>query len=178
MLALTLTELITSSLLFVTLPLIALVLAVPDLVGSAVSWPGFGSLYAVVSAHITLTRIFYGVIVPDLAMTCLVATVERRPRLLLAGVFFPFMRVLDAAIGLWAIPLAWLANSNGVWKSPVRRGVLEPGRHSEIAARPVPATAFPDARDAVYVPEAVALEEAASFPETSLPETQRHHASS
>jgi poly-beta-1,6-N-acetyl-D-glucosamine synthase len=123
MLALSLTELITSCLLFVTLPLLVLILLIPDLVSSAASWPGYGRVYAVLSAHMTLIRIFYGVVVPDLAMTAVVALVERRPRLLLAAVFFPFLRVLDSAIGLWAIPLAWLARSNGIWKSPTRRGV-------------------------------------------------------
>jgi cellulose synthase/poly-beta-1,6-N-acetylglucosamine synthase-like glycosyltransferase len=123
MLALSLTELITSCLLFVTLPLLVLILLIPDLVSSAASWPGYGRVYAVLSAHMTLIRIFYGVVVPDLAMTAVVALVERRPRLLLAAVFFPFMRVLDSAIGLWAIPLAWLSRSNGIWKSPTRRGV-------------------------------------------------------
>jgi biofilm PGA synthesis N-glycosyltransferase PgaC len=123
MLALSLTELITSCLLFVTLPLVAAILLIPDLVSSAASWPGYGRVYAVLSAHMTLIRIFYGVVVPDLAMTAVVALVERRPRLLLAAVFFPFMRVLDSAIGLWAIPLAWLSRSNGIWKSPTRRGV-------------------------------------------------------
>jgi biofilm PGA synthesis N-glycosyltransferase PgaC len=123
MLALSLAELITSCLLFVTLPLVAAILLIPDLVSSAASWPGYGRVYAVLSAHMTLIRIFYGVVVPDLAMTAVVALVERRPRLLLAAVFFPFMRVLDSAIGLWAIPLAWLSRSNGIWKSPTRRGV-------------------------------------------------------
>jgi cellulose synthase/poly-beta-1,6-N-acetylglucosamine synthase-like glycosyltransferase len=135
MLALTLTELITSSLLFLILPLLVLILLVPDLVTSAATWPGFGSAYATVSAHITLTRIAYGVGVPDLAITCLVAAIERRPRLLLAAPFFPFLRVMDSAIGLGAIPLAWRARSNGIWKSPARRAALR--------AQPVPAAAIP-----------------------------------
>lgn len=154
MLALTLTELVTSSLLFVILPVIAAVLMVPDLVSGAVGWPGFASVYAVVSIHMTLARIFYGVVAPDFAMTCLVAILERRPRLLLAGPFFPFMRVLDSAIGLWAIPLAWLASSNGVWKSPARRAA--PGKDREIAPSPVPAAAIPEALDAAYAPEPAA----------------------
>jgi poly-beta-1,6-N-acetyl-D-glucosamine synthase len=123
MLALSLAELITSCLLFVTLPVLVLVLLIPHVVSSAASWPGYGTVYAMLSAHMTLIRIFYGVVVPDLAMTFIVALVERRPRLLLAAAFFPFMRVLDSAIGLWAIPQAWLVRSNGVWKSPTRRGV-------------------------------------------------------
>jgi hypothetical protein len=38
-------------------------------------------------------------------------------------VFFPFMRMLDAYIGLYAIPAAWLSRSSGRWKSPARRAV-------------------------------------------------------
>jgi poly-beta-1,6-N-acetyl-D-glucosamine synthase len=167
MLALSLTELITSCLLFVTLPLVVLILIVPDVVGSAVNWPGYGSVYAILSIHMTLTRVFYGVVAPDLAMTCFIAAVERRPRLLLSAVFFPFMRVLDSAIGLWAIPLAWLASSNGVWKSPTRRGELRPGLHRQVPARPIPAAAIPEVPDPAYAaePVAVAFEEAVAFAE-------------
>jgi poly-beta-1,6-N-acetyl-D-glucosamine synthase len=159
MLALSLTELITSSVLFVTLPVLAAVLLVPDLVSTAVTWPGYGRVYALLSAHMTLRRIFYGSLVPDLAMTCVVAAIERRPRLLLAAVFFPFMRVLDAAIGLWVIPLAWLARSDGVWKSPARRGVRS-GTRREVSADPVPVTGLPGAPDPACAPEPVAYAEA------------------
>jgi poly-beta-1,6-N-acetyl-D-glucosamine synthase len=167
MLALTLTELITSSLLFVILPVIAMILAIPLLVSSAVTWPGFASVYAVVAPHMTLTRIFFGVVVPDLVITCVVAILERRPRLLLCAPFFPFMRVLDSAIGLWAIPQAWLANSSGAWKSPARRRVPGAGGHREIAPRPVPATAIPEIPVAARAPEPVpvAPEEATAFAE-------------
>jgi hypothetical protein len=58
-----------------------------------------------------------------MVLTCAVAILERQPRLLLRGVFFPFMRMLDAGIGLYAIPAAWLARSSGRWKSPARRAV-------------------------------------------------------
>jgi cellulose synthase/poly-beta-1,6-N-acetylglucosamine synthase-like glycosyltransferase len=159
MLALMLTELITSSLLFVILPPIVAVLILPDLFGGALTWPVFGSVYAVVSAHVSLSRIALGVAIPDLVITCLVAAVERRPRLLLSAVFFPFMRVLDAAIGLYAIPLAWLASSNGVWKSPARRRARAGAVAAGSPIRPAvpqtarPGTALPDA--AALAPAAV-----------------------
>jgi hypothetical protein len=41
----------------------------------------------------------------------------------LLAVFFPFMRMLDAAISLYSVPAAWLSVSNGRWKSPARRPV-------------------------------------------------------
>ena len=76
-----------------------------------------------VAAHLTLTAVLFGVLLPDYLLTCVVAVLERQPRLLLLGVFFPFMRMLDACIGLYAIPAAWLSRSSGRWKSPARRVV-------------------------------------------------------
>ena len=123
MLTLLLIELITSSLLFFLLPLALIVLAVPDLAGDALSWPGFGEVHTLVAAHVTLTAVLFGVVLPDYLLTCAVAILERQPRLLLLGVFFPFLRMLDACIGLYAIPAAWLSRSSGRWKSPARRAV-------------------------------------------------------
>jgi biofilm PGA synthesis N-glycosyltransferase PgaC len=123
MVTLLLIELITSSLLFFLLPLALIVLAVPELAGGALTWPGFSEVYAVVAAHLTLTAVLFGVVLPDYLLTCVVAVLERQPRLLLLGVFFPFMRMLDAYIGLYAIPAAWLSRSSGRWKSPARRAV-------------------------------------------------------
>jgi hypothetical protein len=67
--------------------------------------------------------VLFGVVLPDYLLTCAVAILERQPRLLLLGLFFPFMRMLDAGIGLYAIPAAWLSRSSGRWKSPARRAV-------------------------------------------------------
>ncbi|HEY7145798.1 MAG TPA: glycosyltransferase family 2 protein [Streptosporangiaceae bacterium] len=138
MLALSLTELVTSCLLFITLPPLIAVLMLPHISSATLTMPVLGPVYAAVSAHVTLPRILYGVGVPDFAMTCLVTLAERRPRLLLSAVFFPFMRVLDAFIGLQAIPLAWLASSNGVWKSPARRRAR---RGAALPAQPAAAAA-------------------------------------
>ena len=102
-------------------------LAVPDLAGDALSWPGFGEVHTLVAAHVTLTAVLFGVVLPDYLLTCAVAILERQPRLLLLGVFFPFVRMLDAGIGLYAIPAAWLSRSSGRWKSPARRAA-EPAR--------------------------------------------------
>ena len=82
-----------------------------------------GVLHLAVSTHLTLTAVLFGVLLPDLLITCAVAVLERQPRLLLLAVFFPFMRMLDAAISLYSVPAAWLSVSNGRWKSPARRPV-------------------------------------------------------
>ena len=123
MLVLLLLELITSSVLFFLLSLALLVLLVPDLAGQALSWPAFGELHLAVSTHLTLTAVLFGVVLTDFLITCAVAVLERQPRLLLLAVFFPFMRMLDAAISLYSVSAAWLSVSSGRWKSPARRPV-------------------------------------------------------
>jgi biofilm PGA synthesis N-glycosyltransferase PgaC len=123
MLAVLLLELITSSAIFLMLPMLMLVLVLPDLAHSTLHWLPFADVHAVVAAHMKLSAVLFGVALPDYALTCLVAVLERRPRLLLVGFFFPFLRIIDAAIGLCAIPAGWLVRSNGTWKSPARRAI-------------------------------------------------------
>jgi hypothetical protein len=69
---------------------------------------------------VKLSTVFFGIVVPDYALTVAVALLDRRPRLLACGFFFPVLRMVDAAIGIYAIPMAWLSRSNGRWKSPTR----------------------------------------------------------
>jgi cellulose synthase/poly-beta-1,6-N-acetylglucosamine synthase-like glycosyltransferase len=121
MLSLLLLELVTSSLIFLILPVLLLILVVPDLYGGAAAWPGFATVYTLTAAHMKLSVIFFGVALPDLAITLIVALLERKPSMLLFAGFFPVMRVLDAALGLYAIPLAFRSRSNGRWKSPARQ---------------------------------------------------------
>jgi biofilm PGA synthesis N-glycosyltransferase PgaC len=128
MLALLLMELVTSSLAFLAFPLVVAVLLVPDLASGALSWPWFAHLYSMVAAHLTLSAVVFGILVPDLVLTCVAALVERQPRLLLLAAFFPVLRLLDAVIGLTAIPVAWLTSSSGRWQSPARRAVTD-GSH-------------------------------------------------
>jgi len=148
MLALLLLELVTSSLAFLAFPLVVAVLLIPDMAGGALSWPWFAHLYTLVAAHLTLSAVVFGVLIPDFALTCLAALVERQPRLLLLAAFFPLLRLVDAVIGLTAIPVAWLPRSSGRWQSPARRAVTTDGDARPVAAPagqpiPVAATAQP-----------------------------------
>ncbi len=120
MVGLLLFETVTSSLMLLMLPLLLVVFGVPELVGGAQYWPWFAPVYTAVTTHVPLSTVFFGIAVPDYALTVVVALLERRPRLLLCGFFFPFLRLADAAIGIYAIPMAWLSRSNGRWKSPTR----------------------------------------------------------
>ncbi len=126
MLTALLLELVTSSLLFLVLPLLLLVLFVPDVAGGAPAWPVFAQVYTVVTLHVRLSSVLVGILLPDFALTCVAAAVERQPRLLLFAPFYPAMRLVDAAIGISAIPVAWLTRANGRWRSPARRELSAP----------------------------------------------------
>ncbi len=123
MLTVLLLELVTSSLLFLLLPLLLTVLLIPDVAGGAPAWPVFAQVYAVVTVHVRLSSVLVGILIPDLALTCVAAAAERQPRLLLFAPFYPAMRLVDAAIGLSAIPIAWLTRASGRWRSPARREI-------------------------------------------------------
>ncbi len=133
MLAVLLLELISSSVIFLLLPILVVVLVVPDLAPQALNWPAFADVHAVVAAHMKLSAVLFGVALPDYAMTCLVSVLDRRPRLLLLGLFFPLLRIVDAAIALSAVPAGWFVRSNGTWQSPARRALEPPRRVVEGA---------------------------------------------
>jgi poly-beta-1,6-N-acetyl-D-glucosamine synthase len=136
MLAVLLLELITSSAIFLLLPFLLAVLVVPDLLHSTLDWLPFANVHAIVAAHMKFSAVLFGVALPDYALTVLVAVLDRRPRLLLLGLFFPLLRIVDAAIGLTAIPAGWFVRSNGTWKSPARRAIEAPAEPLAAAAAP------------------------------------------
>jgi cellulose synthase/poly-beta-1,6-N-acetylglucosamine synthase-like glycosyltransferase len=123
MLTVLLIELLTSSLIFLLLPLLFLVLLLPDALPAMIGLPVFGPLHTVVAAHVNAMTLLFGIVAPDVLMTVLVAGLERRARLLLCAPFFLFLRVLDAFTALATLPLAWLARSDGRWRSPTRRAL-------------------------------------------------------
>jgi biofilm PGA synthesis N-glycosyltransferase PgaC len=147
MVAVLLLEFITGSLVFLTLPLIAGILWIPDLAPSALHWVPMADVHAAVAAHMNLTAVVFGVALPDYVLTCLVAVLHGRVRLLFLGLFFPLLRVIDSAIALSAFAMAWFARSNGTWKSPPRRAI-----DTQPARLPVPAGA-PTARMPATGPE-------------------------
>ncbi len=123
MLTALLIELMTSSLIFLLMPLLFLVLLLPDALPATAGLPVFGWLHTVVAAHVTVTALVFGILVPDLVMTVVVTLLERRPQLLLCAPFFVFLRVLDAVTALATLPMAWFARSDGRWRSPARRAL-------------------------------------------------------
>ncbi|CAM3071623.1 glycosyltransferase family 2 protein [Prescottella defluvii] len=113
-------ELVTSSLLFVLfLPLLALSVTA-QIVGDL----GIGTWQPEIPPPLILLA---GVLIPDFLLTVLAAVISRRPRYLLYALAFPAMRVVDAAVCLRTLPLAWSSRDSGVWRSPSRRSRSEPG---------------------------------------------------
>lgn len=62
-----------------------------------------------------------GVLLPDFLLTVFVACSQRRPGLLLVGLAFPLVRLLDAGICMVTLVQAWTGKTSGVWVSPTRR---------------------------------------------------------
>lgn len=120
--ALFLLELITSSVLLLVVPWLAVVLALPVVTGDMVlRWSWFAGVHEAVSDVFSGWSLLFGVVLPDYALTCLIACGQRRPSMLVLGLASLPFRMLDAAIGLTAIPRAWFTTSNGQWTSPTRR---------------------------------------------------------
>lgn len=155
MLCALLLELLTASVIFLALPLVVTVLAVPDLIPAVLRWQDASTVHAVIASHVSLRAIGLGVVLPDLLLTVGVAAAERRPRYLMYGLFFVFMRSVDAAIALYTLPGAWREKSTGRWVSPARR---DPASGRAGVTEPVPA----DARGC-YAEEATAGQLAPEF---------------
>jgi cellulose synthase/poly-beta-1,6-N-acetylglucosamine synthase-like glycosyltransferase len=134
MIFLLLLELMTASLIFLAMPAIVTILAVPDLFPKVLHWPEVATVHSDIASYVTLRAVLFGVLVPDLVLTLVVATVERRPRYLLYAPFFIFMRMIDAGIALYTLPRAWREKSTGRWVSPARRDLTTGGTTVRAAA--------------------------------------------
>jgi biofilm PGA synthesis N-glycosyltransferase PgaC len=114
-------ELVTASIMYLLLIPVVLLLAIPDLIHPLTTWPVLGTVHAELAAHLSLTVIALGVLLPDYLLSCLVALIERKARYLILGLLFVPMKIVDAGIALYSLPRAWLERSSGQWVSPARR---------------------------------------------------------
>ncbi|MGI9305661.1 MAG: glycosyltransferase [Gammaproteobacteria bacterium] len=74
------------------------------------------------ATSIGLPDVLIGVFVADYLLTVLIAALERKPLLLFYGFGFVFLRVLDAFLFVFTLPLGFLVKSDGTWASPSRVG--------------------------------------------------------
>jgi cellulose synthase/poly-beta-1,6-N-acetylglucosamine synthase-like glycosyltransferase len=140
MLCLLLLELITAAVTFLLLPLLVLVLVLPDITAAALTWPVVGPLHTVLAAHLNLPALLFGMLAPDFLLTCVVVLIERHTRYLAAFLAFPVLRFIDAYLALRTLVPGMLRRSDGRWTSPARREVAEPAveRHEEVVTVPSP----------------------------------------
>jgi poly-beta-1,6-N-acetyl-D-glucosamine synthase len=131
MLSLLLLELVTAAVTFLLLPLLVLVLVLPDIAPAALTWPVEGPVHAVLAAHLSLPALLFGMLAPDFLLTCVVVLIERRTRYLAAFLAFPVMRLIDAYLAMRTLLPGMLGRSDGRWTSPVRREVTEPAARVE-----------------------------------------------
>lgn len=62
-------------------------------------------------------------VVEECIIGALLAVRLKRPHYLLLALAFPALRLLDAALVLYTLPLTWIERSTGSWKSPARRAL-------------------------------------------------------
>ncbi|MGB7448107.1 MAG: glycosyltransferase family 2 protein [Ornithinimicrobium sp.] len=124
-LGLTLLELLTSTVVFLLLPIVVLAMLLGVLVPDLGAMPLVGAPLADIDAFIDPVDLLLGIMLPDYLLTCFAAFAERRPRYLFDGLFFLPMRVVDAVVTLVSIPRAWLVRSSGAWTSPTRRDMTD-----------------------------------------------------
>ncbi|HEY4226169.1 MAG TPA: glycosyltransferase family 2 protein [Pseudolysinimonas sp.] len=114
-------ELVSSSaFVLALLPLLLLSIVATSMVAIGVDHNG---VVAAIADILPPWVIVVGALLPDYVLTVFTAVVTRRPRYLLIGVFFPLLRMLDAALCLRALVDAFGRGGDGRWHSPARRAV-------------------------------------------------------
>lgn len=109
-----LVELLTISALALALPLMLVLYLVAD-----IQVPAFSLLDMTVemTSPVPLIALF---LAADYTLTIAVSLLERRPSMLLYGLLFPLIRLLDAALFWRALVTSFVAKSDGRWISPQR----------------------------------------------------------
>ena len=122
-LALYIFELVSSSvMLLLIVPLLLGSIVAAIFVNLAIDQTGVAAWF---SGLVPPLAVALGVLLPDYLLTIFATIVSRRPLYLLMGLGFPVMRVVDAAICIRTLGVAYLGRasrkSTGTWKSPSRR---------------------------------------------------------
>ncbi len=103
----------------------ALALALPVMLAlhfaAGIEVPAFSptNLEFEMMSPVPLVMLFLAV---DYALTVVVSVIERRPSLLVYGLLFPAIRLLDAALFWRALFISFVVQSDGRWVSPQRYG--------------------------------------------------------
>jgi biofilm PGA synthesis N-glycosyltransferase PgaC len=149
-LALFILEVLLASVVLVAIAAACGLLVLAAIAGATTGGPHWiGAPDRVLGSYITAPNVLLFLALPDYLLTCFVAAALRRPSLLVYGLGFLPIRLVDAVITLRTLPQAWRARSSGHWTSPTRRAV-ETGAVSLPRASAPPA---PPDRPAAHPPD-------------------------
>lgn len=107
-------ELLTVSALLLALPALVLLHLAAGVDMPAISLTG---MHIELTSPLPLAALF---LIADYGLTIIVSLVDRRPSMLLYGLLFPLIRLLDAALFWRALINSFVAKSDGRWISPQR----------------------------------------------------------
>lgn len=124
------------------------VLITLDLVTDFSGWTPGGSLGWLL-AWSSLRFLLLVIALPEFIMATVMAIWFGRPRYLVLAFGFPFLHVIDAALVLYTLPLAWVTRSTGVWISPARRAASHVTDNDPIVASQWEQTADQPRQDAL-----------------------------
>jgi poly-beta-1,6-N-acetyl-D-glucosamine synthase len=130
-------EVVVASLLLLALAAGLVAAPLVDLAAGQVGWDWLASVDGFFDSYLTLAGVLLLVVLPDYLLTCVAAACMRRPSLLLYGVAFLPIRVIDATALLRTLPMAWKTRSSGLWQSPGRRPTPASAPPSRPAAETV-----------------------------------------
>ncbi|MDQ3887201.1 MAG: glycosyltransferase family 2 protein [Actinomycetota bacterium] len=105
---------------------VVLVALAPATGGLALHWEWYAAFHGALAPVVSPENLFFFVFVPDYLLTIAVALWLRRPSLLVYGVVFVLIRLIDSTATLWTLLRTWRARSTGRWTSPARRAVVSP----------------------------------------------------
>jgi biofilm PGA synthesis N-glycosyltransferase PgaC len=109
-----LVELLTVSALVLALPVMVVLHLAADIQMPAFSLFG---MHVEMTSPLPLASLF---LIADYGLTVIVSLLDRRPSMLLYGLLFPLIRLLDAALFWRALINSFVAKSDGRWISPQR----------------------------------------------------------
>lgn len=112
--------------------------------GTFLDWDWYSAFLGPLQAALSPVDLLIYVFVPDYLLTVVVAIWLRRPSLLIYGIGFLFIRLIDATATLRGLYQLRSTRSTGRWTSPVRRPVKPPvlvrtHRNCAMASRTVAA---------------------------------------
>jgi poly-beta-1,6-N-acetyl-D-glucosamine synthase len=147
-LALYILEVVAASVMLVAIATAITLLLVAGVLGDITGHPHWlGAPDRVMGDYLTPTNVLLFLVLPDYLLTCAVAIALRRPSLLLYGIGFLGLRLVDSVIALRTLPQAWRTTSTGQWTSPTRRATSPPAA-SIPGRRAPPEVAVPATRPA------------------------------